>query len=416
MRLPALLEARASAVAAMKALLDGAASAARDLTEAESKTFEDRKAEVAQLDQRIARQRAVDDMERVTEGQSLDGAARDMRSIARRYSLVKALSEHLDGKLTGLEAEWQAEHRSGRPGALNVPASLFLGEQRVQQVGDMTKGGYLVPTEVMDPVEPLRPAMLVERLGATVMRDLTGNMELPRLTSGSVSWIGENEAVTTSDPTWSVLGLWPHTVAAQYELTRRFMIQAKQGEEILRRDIAAILATAIDAAAINGSGVNNQPTGLLNDPQVQVYSMGTNGAALAMTTIPEILALAEIANVTGTTAFVANPQVAKKVRLLVDGQSRFFTLDEVFRGEPVYFTNQVPSNLTKGSGTSLSALIYGQWSELILAFWSGIDLLANPYADSVQAKGNMLLTAFCDCDVGPRHPEAFVVVKDIVTT
>ena len=45
-------------------------------------------------------------------------------------------------------------------------------------------------------------------------------------------------------------------------------------------------------------------------------------------------------------------------------------------------TNQLPSNLVKGSGTSLSPLLFGNWQDLIYAFWSGQDVIVDPYTGS----------------------------------
>ena len=60
-----------------------------------------------------------------------------------------------------------------------------------------------------------------------------------------------------------------------------------------------------------------------------------------------------------------------------------------------------------GTGTDKNALIYGEWASLYLGYWSGIDLLMNPYHSDVASKGGALLHAFLDCDVVVRHPEGF---------
>ena len=99
---------------------------------------------------------------------------------------------------------------------------------------------------------------------------------------------------------------------------------------------------------------------------------------------------------------------------LKDSQSRPYGLAEIFKGQPVAFSNQVPNNLTKGSGTNLSAILYGVWSDLVIGYWSSVDIVVNPYADSVAAKGGALIHAFLDADIALRHPESFVVVKDAI--
>jgi HK97 family phage major capsid protein len=83
-------------------------------------------------------------------------------------------------------------------------------------------------------------------------------------------------------------------------------------------------------------------------------------------------------------------------------------------GYQMVSTNQVPSDLTKGVGTGLSAEIFGNFNDLILAEWSGIDLLVDPYTASNT--GTTRVTAFFDVDVGVRHASSFAAIKDMVTS
>ena len=61
-------------------------------------------------------------------------------------------------------------------------------------------------------------------------------------------------------------------------------------------------------------------------------------------------------------------------------------------------------------------LVYGNWSDLIVAFWSGIDLLLNPFHTDVFAKGGALLSAFIDFDIQVRHALSFAKADDITLT
>ena len=74
----------------------------------------------------------------------------------------------------------------------------------------------------------------------------------------------------------------------------------------------------------------------------------------------------------------------------------------------------MPSNLTKGSGSNLSALIFGVWSDLLIGQWSGIDLLVDPYTGSNAA--TVRVTAFHDCDFAVRNAESFAECNEIITT
>ena len=70
------------------------------------------------------------------------------------------------------------------------------------------------------------------------------------------------------------------------------------------------------------------------------------------------------------------------------------------RGEH-YQVGSLVANLTKGSGTGLSALIFGNWADMIFGMWRGIDLLVDPYSQS--STGAVRITAIQTCDILVRH-------------
>ena len=76
-------------------------------------------------------------------------------------------------------------------------------------------------------------------------------------------------------------------------------------------------------------------------------------------------------------------------------------------------TNQLPNNLTKGTGTALSPVVAGIFNQLILAYWSGIDILVDPYTGS--SAGTVRIVALHDLDIQVRHNQAFSVIVDMIT-
>ena len=94
--------------------------------------------------------------------------------------------------------------------------------------------------------------------------------------------------------------------------------------------------------------------------------------------------------------------------MILDDRSELF-------GYRVIATSLVPSNLTKGTGSSLSAMIFGNFSDIIIGEWSlGLDVLFDPYTGS--STGAMRVTCFMDIDVAIRHAESFAAIQDLVTT
>ncbi|HCP81270.1 MAG TPA: phage major capsid protein [Octadecabacter sp.] len=319
------------------------------------------------------------------------------------YSLSKALSEHRSGgQATGLEGEWHQELSKGREvRGLMAPTEYILpGETRAL----ITTGtaGNLVSTDLAAMTDRRRAALKMEMMGATILRSLTGNLDLPRLTgSGTAGWVAEHTDSARSDATFAKKSMAPKTVTAEYELSRRMLLQSNQAlEPILRADLGYMLAQALDGAALRGGGTN-EPTGILADTDV----LTVTGGVFTSDITADLIAALETDNVTGTTGFLTNTGVMNAARKIKDADGRVIPLAELFHGERVESSTQVPDDI--GTGSDKNALIYGEWASLYIGYWSGVDLLINPYHADVASKGGALLHAFLDADVVVRHPEGF---------
>ena len=75
-------------------------------------------------------------------------------------------------------------------------------------------------------------------------------------------------------------------------------------------------------------------------------------------------------------------------------------------------SNNVPSNLTKGSGTNLSAVIYGNFADLLIGLYGTLEILVDPYTDF--AKGTTGVRALQTIDIAVRHAESFAAMKDAI--
>lgn len=402
-----LRETRAKKVAEMRGLTDAAQAANRDLDEGERQRFDALETEVRGLSSRITDAEKLAEFERFeAQGDPVGDAA--MHRELRGYSLAKAAVEGMNGRLTGLEAECHQELSRGRETrGVMIPAEIVLEARALTTTAPAgIPGGNLVATDLAPMTDRRRPSLKVEGLGATVLRGLTGNLDLPRMAqSGNAHWIAEHADTTRSDAGFSKVSMGPKTVSGEYEISRRMLLQSQTAlEPLLRRDLGWILSQALDLAAIRGGGTN-QPVGILENSDV----VQMTGAALTSDLPADMIAALEVDDVTGTTAFLTNPRVMNMARKLKDGDNHTFTLAELFHGKPVEATNQVPfTTAADGEDPALYPLIYGEWASLYVGYWSGIDLLVNPYHADVASKGGVLLHAFLDADVVVRHPEGFV--------
>jgi hypothetical protein len=73
-------------------------------------------------------------------------------------------------------------------------------------------------------------------------------------------------------------------------------------------------------------------------------------------------------------------------------------------------SNLLPTTLTKGGFTSiLHGGLFGNWSDLVIGQWGGVDLLVNPFTKGKEANVEIIINAwfdsavrraasFCKCD------------------
>lgn len=410
MNLQTLKEKRAAKVAEMTALNDKAKAENRDFTDDERKQWDTLDGERRSLADQIDRQATLDAFEREVEaGEEISGA--EQRGLTDGFSVAKAVTEALNGKLTGREAEYAQERqrgsetRAGNGILVPVPTQAILGDESraiTTTTPGAGPGSNLVATDLATMTDRRRAALKIESMGAVVLRNLNGNLDLPRLkSSGSAGWVAEHTNATRSDAEFEKTSMGPKTVTGEYELSRRMLLQSNQAlETILRADLSYLLSQAMDSAAIRGGGTN-EPTGILADTAVASIT----GRPFDSDITADLIAALETDNVTGTTGFLTNPAVMNAARKTKDTDNRVIPQSELFHNERVESSTQVPGDL--GVGNDKDALIYGEWASLYLGYWSGIDLLVNPYHSDVASKGGVLLHAFLDCDVVVRHAEGF---------
>lgn len=407
-----LREKRAAKLAEMRAL-----HAKDKLEDNEEQRFTALEKDVAEIDGQISREERMAAFEREEQrGETVSGGEFDRE--LRNYSLAAAIGGALSGRLTGREAEIDQELKRGREGRsgasgihLAVPSEILLGgrEQRSQTVGTPAAGGYTVATNLAAVADRFRPALKVEGMGATVLRGLSGFLDLPNLAgSGSASWVAENGNATRSAASFDKVSMAPKTVTGEYRLSRRLMLQSNTAiEDLLRRDLGFLLAQELDRAAINGTGTAPEPLGVLNTAGVEELTELPNfiGFSEAMS---DLIAALELDDVTGTAAFLTHPRVTGSARKIKDADGHVIAQSELFHGGRVEVSTQVPVDL--GAGDDKSAVIYGQWGELYMGYWSAVDILINPYHPDVASNGGALLHAFLDADVAVRHSQAFAFV------
>lgn len=344
----------------------------------------------------------------------------------RSYSLFRAINASASGDWSkaGLEREASAEiskRLNKEPRGFFAPNDIEWSK-RDMTVGTNTAGGFLKGTDHMASnfVDALRPQLVLASLGARMMMGLQGDVAIPALNARtSTYWVAESGAVTEGSPTVRQITMSPKTVGAFVDISRKLSLQSDpSSEEIFRNDMVSQVASAIDTVGINGGG-SNEPTGILQTAGIGSVAIGTNGGAPTWASVVDNVSQVAIDNALGgNLAFLTNPQVVGKMRQTV----RVASTDSVFimnegntmMGYQVAETTNVPSTLTKGSTSgSCSAMIFGNFNDLMIGQWGGTDILVDPYTGSSTA--TVRVTVFQDVDIAVRHAQSFSSTQDYTT-
>lgn len=349
----------------------------------------------------------------------------------QEYSIVRALLASATGDWSKAPFELEVSREIARkvgkeskgfflPTNLSVRAPLSAGVTAA--------GGAAVQTAIYPLIELLRNRMMVRNMGASVFSGLQGNVAFPRQTAAAtLYWTGEVPAsdVTESEATFDQAVLTPKTAQATTAYSRQLLAQASIDiESFVRNDLVRINALGLDLAAINGSGSSNQPRGILNQTGIGSVAGGTNGLAPDWSHIVGLESAVANANADlGERGYLTNTSVRGKLKQVQKATYLDFIWKDApggngigeMNGYKAGASNQVPSNLTKGTSVGVcSAIIFGNWSELLIGEWGVLELITDPYAQ--KKKGNIEVTSFIMADINVRHAVSFAAMVDALTT
>lgn len=424
-----LLEQRGDLVKANQDLLAIARTEQRTLTADELKTFNDNKAQIdsltATLDADAEETRMNANFENLTKKRNglSGGEAKAKEKIAKRYSMTEAIRQQMRGKYEGVIAEMHEEatketrHFGKSIEGVGVPSFLVDVQKRDLTVGTATQIGNTVATTVGNLIPYLQPRLKVMELGATMLTGLTSNVTIPRNNAiGTAAWEGETDENAETNLTTDTISLSPNRLGAFMEYSKQLLLQSTVSvDNLVRTDLQRAIAISLDAAAINGSGSGNEPTGILNTTGIGNIEMGTNGGVPTRAKLVDLITELAVDNADmGNLAFLTTPGIRGKLQqtLLDAGSGRFvWEQPNSLLGYRAEVSTQVPSTLTKGTAVGTAhAIVYGNWSELLVAQWGGLDLLADPYTQGTKAMVRVIVNSWWDMAL--RHAQSFAAIKD----
>ena len=305
---------------------------------------------------------------------------------------------------------------------------LMLLQKRELTVGTAATAGNLVGTNLLSAnfIELLRNFQVLRAVGAQILSGLVGDVTFPRQDGGaSGGWLAESANAANSELTTDLPALTPHSVGAYSDMTRKLLLQSSPSvEALVRADLAMAIALEVDSSGLNGTGAGDIPKGIRATTGIGDVDHGTDGSLETWAKLVEYESDVAVGNAAvGDMWYIMNakafgsakviPKVTAQAIFLASGRQAPLGSGEA-NGYPVAVTNQLPSNLTKGSSTTIcSATVFGNFRDLIIGEWSGIDILADPF--TLGLDGGLRVIAHQDVDYLVRHPASFSASDDVLT-
>ena len=305
------------------------------------------------------------------------------------------------------------------------------------QTSSSGTGGALVGTDYLPErfIETLQATSSVMAMGVTVLPGLVGDVSIPkRDTDATAYWLStEVTAITQSESTFSNVSLTPKRVAAYSKWSMQTEQQALPAiEELSRRNLITKIDQARDLAILNGSGSGGQPEGVLNTTGIGNIALGTNGGSVSLNNLIDLEgALSEDNALTGSLGYIAHSKIINQLKKARAGGSTTTdgaylwnsNLQDISRGSTpgsingysIRENNLLPTNLTKGSASTCTPIIFGNFSDIYVGMWgAGIEVSISETEDDF-IKLLTSIRAVTTMDVAVAHAQSFAAIKDALS-
>jgi hypothetical protein len=326
----------------------------------------------------------------------------------KQFSVIKAIRALANPNDRALQEEAAFEFECSRaaakqygasPQGIMLPVDVMNGWQRDLNSADEHDlfGEDYRGSEFID---VLRNQSSVMQAGARILNGLQGNVTIPKkLTAAQTGWVNTEGGNTgETEMTTGQINLTPKTIGGHTDVTRQLLIQSSMDvEAMVRDDLLQSLALSIDFAGLAGDGTGGAPTGIK-------HTAGINTAtfAAANPTFAEVVSMETAVAVDnallGNLGYIMHSSMvgALKTTEKASGTAQFV----VEPGSTVNGYKAIRSN----QGAAGDAY-FGNYSDLIIGFFGGLDILVDPYTHSTS--GTIRVNAMQSCDVAVRHAVSF---------
>ncbi|WP_195630727.1 phage major capsid protein [Bacteroides finegoldii] len=369
----------------------------REMNEEELNEYNAAKAEIESLNKQLEElkaklaeyEREVEEPSTQTEENEERNKTNKTHSTMKEFRLLSAINKIANNR--NLSEDEQAYVNAGanemRKAGLSFAGQIQIPvESRATIAATVDNvGKENVATDVTSILEPLRAKNVLVAAGAKYMSNLIGDVQVPVMGAGNVTW--ENETATAKDGagTFSAVKLQPKRLTAFIDISKQFLVQdSNDAEAIIRQDLINAINSKLEATILgSGAGSATEPSG--------IFATAPTAATTTYKALATLESTVEDANVIGDCKYIMSNSAKATFRTTQKGTgtASFILEGNEIDGQQVLNTSNVEKNM----------FAYGDWSNLAIGQWGAIDLVVDPYTKAADGQIRLVINAYFDAKV-----------------
>lgn len=323
-----------------------------------------------------------------TEKEIRNNETKNHTKMTKEFRLIKAINDIANNR--SVDDTAQAVVKAGaeemRKAGVSYGGQIQLPTSELRSaITVIAEGEDVVATEIYDILEPLRAKNVLVAAGAKFITGLVGDVQVPSMTAGNVTWEGETVSAKDGGQTFTAVKLSPKRLTAYVDISKQFLVQdSKSAEALIRMDIINAINSKLEATILGSAqGTTTQPAGIFN---------GVSKTTIAsFKDICDLEAKIEDANVIGECKYVMSNKAKAALRNMAKSAKSTELVMEAgaIDGTEVLNTSNVEEQ----------NVVYGDFSNLAIGQWGSIDLLVDPYTKAADGQVRLVVNAFFDAKV-----------------
>jgi HK97 family phage major capsid protein len=320
-------------------------------------------------------------------------------SRGNEFNIARAIANIVEGR--GMDEATLEINKRGQAmfekTGLNYKGQIILPvEGRSIVTGLATSGKEIITTDQLGLIAGLRENSVIFKCGAVMYSGLQSNLSLPTYTNSTVAWVGETGATTNGQGATGEITWTPKRIGGYIDLSKQFLIQDSiNATQVIKDDLVAALMDKLEYTILQAtSGNTNQPAGIFHG--VTYTSTGATSAMTYSQIVAMESAVATNKALRGKLSYITTPNLRGLLKVTEKATSQGFVVKDAKIDEyPIFASTNVASG----------KIVFGDWSQYIVAQFGGIDLLVDPYTQAANGKVRIHVTGYFDAK--PKRSTSF---------